>query len=157
VTVKYDPAYVPLAYPGGDVPQSRGVCTDVIIRALRRQGVDLQALIHKDMAANFPRYPQKWGLKKPDPNIDHRRVENIQCYLERSRKALPATRNPADYKPGDIVSWRLKSGRAHIGIVSFHTANGGRPLVIHNIGRGTVLEDFLFGAQITGHYRYWPK
>jgi len=157
VTVQYDPSYASLKYPGGDVPLSRGVCTDVVIRALRCQGVDLQKLIHEDMAKNFAAYPNKWGLARPDPNIDHRRVENIRRFLTRTRKALPLSTRPADYKAGDIVTWKLKSGRPHIGVVSDKKDPSGRPLIIHNIGRGTRLEDVLFAAPITGHFRFWPN
>lgn len=155
VTTKYDPRYATLAYPGGDVPIDRGVCTDVVIRALRKQEVDLQKFIHIDMACRFSAYPKKWGLTRPDKNIDHRRVENIQCYLERTKKDWPITSNAADYKPGDIVSWQLRGGRSHIGMVSLQKGDGGRYLVVHNIGGGVCLEDFLFAAKITGHYRYW--
>lgn len=157
VTVRYDPSYAQLIYPGGDVPLDRGVCTDVVIRALRRQGVDLQKLIHEDMAKNFSAYPKKWGLTRPDSNIDHRRVENIHRFLTRTGKALSLSTRPADYKAGDIVTWKLKSGRPHIGVVSDKTDRSGRPLVIHNIGRGARLEDVLFAAPITGHFRFWPN
>lgn len=157
VTRQYDPAYTAMKYPGGDVPLDRGVCTDVVIRALRHQDVDLQKLIHEDMAKHFAEYPSKWGLSRPDPNIDHRRVENIQCYLTRAKKAVPITMNPDHYRPGDIVTWQLKSGRAHIGIVSEQRSHQGRPLIIHNIGSGTILEDFLFEAKVTGHFRFWPQ
>lgn len=156
VTTRYDPAYVPLKYPGGDLPPDRGVCTDVVVRALRRQGVDLQKLVHEDMKRHFSAYPQKWGLKRPDPNIDHRRVENLQRLFVRKGKALPVSGRGEDYKAGEIVTWRLRSGRAHIGIVSGKRLPGGRPLVIHNIGSGVRLEDVLFSAEITGRFRYWP-
>lgn len=135
----------------------RGVCTDVVIRALRKQKVDLQKDIHVDMSGRFSAYPAKWGLSKPDKNIDHRRVENIQCYLQRTNKDRPITSNPADYKPGDIVAWQLRNGRSHIGVVSLQKSSGSRYLIVHNIGGGACLEDFLFAAKITGHYRYWGK
>lgn len=154
VTTKYDSKYSTLKYPGGDVPLERGVCTDVVIRALRNQNVDLQKNIHIDMSAHFSIYPRKWGLSKPDSNIDHRRVENIQCYLHRRVKDQPITDNPEDYAPGDIVTWQLRGGRSHIGIVSLQKGNHSY-LIVHNIGGGTQLEDYLFAKKITGHYRIW--
>ena len=113
-TLFYDPAYVQLTYPGGDVPQERGVCSDVVIRALRSQKVDLQKLVHEDMAKNFAEYPQKWKLKRPDSNIDHRRVPNLETWFSRHDKTRPTSKNPSDYQAGDIVSWRLDNGLAHI-------------------------------------------
>jgi uncharacterized protein YijF (DUF1287 family) len=155
-TTKYDPSYVRLDYPGGDVPIDRGVCTDVVIRALRAAGVDLQVLIHEDMKRSFESYPDNWGLSKPDRNIDHRRVPNIATFLRRKGKALPVTKDPADYQPGDIVAWKIPDGRPHMGIVSNVQVRGtGRCLAIHNIGRGAKLEDRLFTFEITGHYRYF--
>lgn len=155
-TLVYDPAYVQLAYPLGDVPIARGVCTDVVIRALRAVDVDLQQRVHEDMAANFALYPTAWGLSRPDANIDHRRVPNLMTYLTRQGKALPATRAAADYAPGDIVTWRLDNGRPHIGIVSAQAdSDSGNPLVIHNIGWGAQEEDMLFDYDITGHYRWF--
>ncbi len=154
VTVLYDPAYVTLKYPGGDVPIERGVCTDVVIRALRRLGKDLQVLVHTDMRQNFSVYPQKWGLKKPDRNIDHRRVPNLMCWFKRQGYALPVTTQEADYQPGDIVAWALSDGRPHIGIVShLPVPETRRYLCVHNIGAGAQLEDVLFAFQIIGHYR----
>jgi uncharacterized protein YijF (DUF1287 family) len=155
VTKLYDPAYKTLAYPGGDVPLDRGVCTDVVIRALRKQKVDLQVLIHEDMLKSFSQYPQKWNLTKPDKNIDHRRVENIACYLKRKKKTLKVTDLAKDYKPGDIVTWQLMGGRPHIGIVSSQIAKGERYGMVHNIGNGAQLEDCLFAYKITGHFRYF--
>jgi uncharacterized protein YijF (DUF1287 family) len=155
VTTGYDPAYRKLVYPGGDVPPETGVCCDVVIRALRRQGVDLQRRVHEDMKAGFSRYPKNWGLKAPDPNIDHRRVPNLVCYFGRQKWALPAGTNAAAYRPGDIVTWNLGNGLAHIGLVSDKRNAAGTPLVIHNIGRGAKEEDILFGFTITGHFR--PK
>ena len=135
-TLFYDPAYMQLTYPGGDVPQERGVCSDVVIRALRSQKVDLQKLVHEDMAKNFAEYPQKWQLKRPDSNIDHRRVPNLETWFSRHDKTRPTSKNPSDYQAGDIVSWRLDNGLAHIGVVSDGFARDGTPLVIHNIGAG---------------------
>ena len=155
VTLHYDPAYVRLAYPGGDVPIERGVCSDVLIRAFRKQGVDLQQLVHEDMRANFARYPQSWGLRTPDSNIDHRRVLNLQKFFGRRGLALPITQNAADYQAGDIVAYLLPGGLPHTGVVAERrTQEGGRPLLIHNIGAGAQIEDVLFAYRITGHYRW---
>ena len=154
VTVRYDPAYVRLSYPGGDVPASRGVCTDVVIRALRTQRIDLQQRVHEDMRAHFAEYPQKWGLRAADSNIDHRRVPNLQTWFERQGWSLPVTSRAADYRAGDLVTWMLPGNLPHIGIVSDRkTMSGGTPLIIHNIGRGTREEDILFDHRMTGHYR----
>lgn len=153
VTVGYDPAYVGLAYPGGDVPIESGVCTDVVVRALRQLGIDLQVRIHQDMKANFSKYPSKWQLKTPDKNIDHRRVPNIATYFVRRGYELPVSDTPQDYLPGDIV-W-IKLPLDHTGIVSDRTKDG-RPLLIHNVGRGTQEEDVLFSWDIVGHYRVLP-
>lgn len=153
VTVRYDPAYVVLAYPNGDVPQERGVCTDVAIRAFRAQGIDLQREVHEDMRANFARYPQKWGLRGPDRNIDHRRVPNLQVWFARQGWSLAPTRKAADYRAGDLVTWMLPGNLPHIGIVSDRKSLFGTPLIVHNIGRGAREEDILFDYAITGHYR----
>ena len=155
VTLLYDPAYVSLPFPGGDVPIDRGVCTDVVIRAYRGIGVDLQLLVNQDMRKAFPAYPRKWGLSRPDPNIDHRRVENLAVFFARHGQALPISLEAADYRPGDLVTWRLPDGHPHIGLVSDRSANG-RPLLVHNIGAGAKVEDILFASTITGHYRYLP-
>jgi uncharacterized protein YijF (DUF1287 family) len=155
-TLIYDPAYVKLAYPLGDVPLVRGVCTDVVIRALRHQDIDLQRQVHEDMKKHFRRYPNqpRWGLSKPDPNIDHRRVPNLQRYFERHGYAV----DDEKYLPGDIVIWMLRPNVGHIGIVSDKkTFPGNRPLVIHNIGQGTQETDILFDYAITGHYRIPPS
>jgi uncharacterized protein YijF (DUF1287 family) len=155
VTVHYDPAYVRLAYPGGDVPASRGVCSDVVIRALRRLGPDLQRLVHEDMRGNFSRYPNNWGLRRPDRNIDHRRVPNLQIYFARRGFALPITARAADYAPGDIVAYALPGGLPHVGVVATQrSTDGARPLLVHNIGAGAQLEDVLFAWEVTGHYRW---
>lgn len=159
-TVRYDGAYRAIAYPWGDVPQNIGVCTDVVIRSYRALGIDLQQQVHEDIAAHFSQYPSKriWGLTRPDKNIDHRRVPNLQTFLTRHGQTLPVSRNPQDYKPGDLVTWMIPGNLPHIGIVSDKTnAGSGNPMIIHNIGRGPELDDMLFSYQITGHYRYAPQ
>jgi uncharacterized protein YijF (DUF1287 family) len=156
VTTRYDPAYVRLAYPDGDVPADRGVCADVVVRAFRRQGVDLQVEVHQDMRRHFAAYPRTWGLRKPDANIDHRRVLNLETYLRRRGFRREHSFVPADYRPGDIVSWRLPGNLPHIGIVSDRKAGdgSGRPLVIHNVGAGAREEDVLFAWPQAGHFRW---
>ncbi len=155
-TLYYDPSYQRLAYPGGDVPLDRGVCTDVVIRAFRKANVDLQVRVHQDMKAAFSAYPQHWGLSRPDPNIDHRRVPNLMTFFERKDKALLLSHDPAGFLPGDVVAWRLPGGRLHIGIVStIRTTDARRYLLVHNIGAGAKLEDILFAYEIIGHYRYF--
>lgn len=158
LSVVYDPAYVALDYPGGDVPPDRGVCSDVIIRCYRVFQTDLQKLVHEDMRRAFAKYPKKWGLKRPDKNIDHRRVPNLQRFFERHGKVLPKSKSAADYAVGDIVAWDLNgNGLTHIGIV---VAPPGKPKarwIVHNIGAGPALEDCLFSWKIIGHYRYAPK
>jgi uncharacterized protein YijF (DUF1287 family) len=156
VTVSYDPAYRSMTYPGGDVPADRGVCTDVIVRALRQaRAIDLQKQVHQDMQANWDAYPHpwRWRLSKPDANIDHRRVPNLMTYFKRAGFTVPLTRTAADYLPGDIVSWDLGRGILHIGILSDSKAPGGQPFVLHNIGSGAREEDILFRYTIIGHYR----
>ncbi|WNF45064.1 DUF1287 domain-containing protein [Pseudomonas sp. SG20056] len=153
VTLSYDPAYRRLSYPNGDVPLNTGVCTDVVIRALRQQGLDLQQAVHQDMRANFRLYPKNWGLSRPDSNIDHRRVPNLMTWFKRQGWALAPGQDTARYRPGDIVTWDLGGGLTHIGIISDRQAGNGVPLVLHNIGRGTQEEDILFSFKITGHYR----
>ena len=153
VTVGYDPEYRTLTYPGGDVPRNTGVCTDVVTRALRVQGFDLQRTIHEDMAAHFAAYPQQWGLHAPDPNIDHRRVPNLMTFFKRHGWERAITAAAADYQPGDVVAWNLGGGITHIGIVSDARNPAGQPLVIHNIGQGTHEENVLFAFKIIGHYR----
>jgi hypothetical protein len=155
VTLHYDPAYARIAYPGGDVPLERGVCSDVVVRALRRQGIDLQRLVHEDMRASFAAYPNNWGATSPDRNIDHRRVLNLQRYFERRGFALPITRSARDYRAGDFVAYALPGNLPHIGIVSARgSEDGARPLLVHNIGQGAQLEDVLFTWPIVGHYRW---
>jgi uncharacterized protein YijF (DUF1287 family) len=157
VTVRYDSAYRSIPYPNGDVPMDRGVCTDVLIRAYRRLGIDLQFLVHEDMRSSWAAYPKLWGLSRPDRNIDHRRVPNLATFFARHGETLPADRRPQTYIAGDLVTWRLPSGVPHIGIVSSRTTPSGTPLVVHNIGRGAVEEDVLFQYTITGRYRYLPE
>ncbi|QWF15910.1 DUF1287 domain-containing protein [Lysobacter capsici] len=154
VVRRYDPAYVQLAYPGGDVAADRGVCTDVVIRALRSQGLDLQQTVHEDMRANFAAYPSIWRAKSTDRNIDHRRVPNLRRWFERQRWSLPVSTRAADYRAGDLVTWELNGGLPHIGIVSDRKSwDRQRPLILHNIARGTQEDDVLFDYPITGHYR----
>jgi uncharacterized protein len=155
VRVVYDPQYFSISYPNGDVPANKGVCTDVVIRAYRKIGIDLQKLVHEDMKANFVLYPKKWGLKTTDKNIDHRRVRNLMTFFTRKGTVLAKSTLAKDYQPGDIVCWDLGNGITHIGIISHKKSeNGLRQLVIHNVGAGQALEDFLFKYPIIGHYRY---
>ena len=156
VTLHYDPGYTRIGYPGGDVPIERGVCTDVVVRALRAAGIDLQRLVHEDMRQHFGAYPANWGLKRPDRNIDHRRVPNLETYFRRRGMETKVSDNPSDYAPGDIVSWTVPPHLPHIGIVSDVVSpdGSGRPLVVHNIGRGTQLEDVLFRFPQRGHFRW---
>ena len=156
VTTEYDPAYTKLTFPGGDVPAKTGVCADVVIRAFRAIEVDLQKELHDDMKKSFAKYPKKWGLKKPDTNIDHRRVPNLMTWFERQGKLLPLTTNANEYKPGDVVAWELAGGLTHIGIVSDVKADDQQThLIIHNIGAGAQIENRLFEWKIIGHYRYF--
>jgi uncharacterized protein len=156
LVVRYDPAYVVLAYPGGDVPADTGVCTDEVIRSYRSLGIDLQVLVHDDMAKNFSLYPKLWGMSRPDKNIDHRRVPNLQRFFERHGASLPVTELAADYRPGDLVAWDLDgNGLKHIGIVV--PAPGGQAAVgwiVHNIGAGPQCEPLLFAWKVIGHYRF---
>jgi uncharacterized protein YijF (DUF1287 family) len=157
VTLRYDGSYRALDYPNGDVPLESGVCTDVVIRALRTaRNLDLQKEVHEDMAAHFSEYPKIWGSKRPDKNIDHRRVPNLRTWFKRKGYSLPVTKNPKDYRPGDLVTCTVTSGRPHIMIVSDRTNSDGVPLVIHNIGAGAREENGLFTFPLTGHYRL-PK
>jgi uncharacterized protein len=150
----YDPAYVRIPYPMGDVPDDRGVCADTIVRAFRHAGVDLQQAVHEDMAANFSAYPKTWGLKRPDSNIDHRRVPNLETFFRRRGGALPVSARAADYRPGDIVSWRLTgTGLPHIGVVT-RQSEAGEPKLAHNIGAGTQIEKVLFNWKIAGWFRF---
>ena len=154
--VRYNPSYVQIPYPNGDVPANTGVCTDVVIRAYRKLGIDLQKEVHEDMTANFDKYPKKWGLSRPDKNIDHRRVPNLMVFFSRFGTVKEISQNPSDYHAGDIVCWDLDGqGLTHVGIVSKKKSEDGkRNLIIHNIGAGQVLEDCLFDWKIIGHYAY---
>lgn len=156
VTTRYDGAYRRIRYPMGDVPVQAGVCTDVVVRAWRAQGVDLQQLVHEDMRRAWHAYPKLWGLKRPDTNIDHRRVPNLAVFFRRRGQSLPASRQPGDYRPGDMVTWMLPGNLPHIGIISDRKSASGTPLVIHNVGAGTQEEDALLRWPVTGHYRYRP-
>lgn len=157
-TLRYDGSYQTLDYPNGDVPLESGVCTDVVIRALRSGlNLDLQKLVHEDMKANFSRYPKNWNLKRPDKNIDHRRVPNLKTYFKRKGYSLPLSKNPSDYKPGDLVTCTVPPNLPHIMIISDRSNATGQPYVIHNIGLGAQEEDRLFEFKITGHYRLAAK
>jgi len=154
-TVVYDPSYFSISYPNGDVPEGKGVCTDVVIRTYRKMGIDLQKEVHEDMKQNFNLYPKIWGLKRTDTNIDHRRVPNLMTFFKRHQAEKPITTNPNDYQPGDIVCWNLGGAITHIGIVVHKkSTDGKRNLIVHNIGSGQVVEDVLFAYTIIGHYRY---
>jgi uncharacterized protein YijF (DUF1287 family) len=153
--VVYDPQYISIDYPNGDVPHDRGVCTDVIIRAYRKAGIDLQKEVHEDMKAHFKDYPNKWGLSHPDKNIDHRRVLNLMTFFTRHGTVKKVTTTPEDYLPGDIVCWDLGGGITHIGIViNKRSVDDKRYLIVHNIGSGQIAEDVLFSYTIIGHYSF---
>ncbi|CAM4279730.1 DUF1287 domain-containing protein [Zobellia nedashkovskayae] len=155
--VIYDPSYFSIDYPNGDVPSDKGVCTDVVIRAYRKIGIDLQKEVHEDMKANFSVYPKNWGLTFTDKNIDHRRVPNLMTYFKRQGAEKPISDNPEDYASGDVVCWNLGGGTTHIGIVvGKKSEDGNRNLIVHNIGGGQVLADCFFVYTIIGHYRYKP-
>ncbi|MFM2230455.1 MAG: hypothetical protein RL607_1713 [Bacteroidota bacterium] len=155
--VVYTPDYVTIPYPGGDVPPKTGVCTDVVIRAFRKCNIDLQKEVHVDLKAHFSSYPnlKKWGLRTADKNIDHRRVPNLEVFFERKGKKLSNSTHSADYQPGDIVTWMINGKLPHIGIVT-HIKKDGVPMVVHNVGGGQIIEDFLFNYPMVGHYRYIP-
>lgn len=157
-TVRYDGRYFAIPYPNGDVPADVGVCTDLVIRSYRALGFDLQQAVHEDMRQQFEQYPSRriWGLTRPDPNIDHRRVPNLQVYFQRHGQVLPVSQRTQDYQPGDLVTWMLPGNLPHIGIVSSRGNGAGGYRVAHNIGRGPVLEDMLFRYPVTGHYRFVP-
>ena len=155
--VQYNGSYRNIAYPLGDVPDNTGVCTDVIIRAFRQIGVDLQQRVHEDMQAHFSAYPTIWGLKGPDSNIDHRRVPNLQTFFTRHGKSLPISGNTSHFQPGDIVTWMLPGNLPHIGIVTnIKDKLSQNPMIVHNIGSGPKLENMLFKYPINGHYRFQP-
>lgn len=152
-TTTYNPAYVSLAYPNGDVDSNTGVCADVVVRALRAVHIDLQKEIHEDISKHFSAYPNRWGMSKPDKNIDHRRVHNIMKYFERKGNSIPITTHADDYLPGDIVAWKLDNGLYHVGMISDEIDETETPLIIHNIGSGTKTANVLFRWKIIGHYR----
>ncbi len=153
--VVYDGSYFSIAYPNGDVPKGIGVCTDVVVRAYRKLGIDLQKEVHEDMKANFAEYPKLWGLKSTDKNIDHRRVPNLMTFFKRKGAEKNISNKASNYLPGDIVCWNLGGGLTHIGIVvDKKSLDGKRNLIVHNIGAGQVLADCLFDFKIIGHYRY---
>ena len=156
-SIDYDPAYFSIKYPNGDIPANKGVCTDVIIRTYRKLNIDLQKEVHEDMIANFSKYPnlKKWGMKKTDTNIDHRRVPNLEVFFERKGTKLPISEDSKDYKTGEIVTWMINNKLPHIGIVTNKKSEDGkRNLIVHNVGGGQVLEDCLFEYEIVGHYSY---
>ncbi len=153
--VTYDSRYFSIGYPNGDIPKDKGVCTDVIIRAYRTLGIDLQKEVHEDMISNFDKYPKNWGLKSTDTNIDHRRVHNLMTFFSQHGETKSITSNPADYLPGDIVTWDLGRGIPHIGIViNKKSPDNKRFLTVHNIGNGQEISDCLFKYKITGHFTY---
>lgn len=156
VTTGYDPSYVALDYPGGDVPETTGVCSDVVVRAFRKAGIDLQKEVYEDMKAARSEYSNKWGANNPDRNIDHRRVLNLMTYFKRQGKSLSISSSATDYQPGDVVAWELSNGIDHIGIVTnMLSASDDRYLIVHNIGAGTRVEDVLFDWTVKGHYRFF--
>lgn len=152
--IVYTPDYVSIKYPNGDVPAKTGVCSDVVIRAYRKLGIDLQKEVHEDMKANFSKYPTKWGLKKTDTNIDHRRVPNLEVFFERKGKKLTVSKNASDYKTGEMVTWMIGGKLPHIGIVTHKKSSNGNPMIVHNVGGGQVAEDCLFSWEIVGHYLF---
>ena len=158
--VIYNGSYRKISYPNGDVPAHTGVCTDVVIRSYRALGIDLQKEVHEEMKTHFKMFPNNWGLKRTDTNIDHRRVPNLQVFFKRRGQSLKTTSNAHDYQPGDLVTWMLDNHLPHIGIVVNRKSRDGKSyLIVHNIGAGPKLEDRLFDFKITGHYRYtgnWP-
>lgn len=153
--VKYTPDYVSIKYPNGDVPVKTGVCTDVVIRSYRKLDIDLQKEVHEDMKKNFSKYPKTWGLRNTDTNIDHRRVPNLETFFTRKGEKLTVSENPNDYKTGEIVTWMINGKLPHIGIITNKKSpDGKRPMIVHNVGAGQVLEDCLFSYTIVGHYKY---
>jgi uncharacterized protein len=147
----YDPAYRAIAYPMGDVADDRGVCADTVVRAFRAADVDLQALVHRDMRAAFASYPKIWGLTRPDANIDHRRVPNLETFFTRKGANLGRAVDVNALQSGDVISWRIPV--PHIGVVSTQSARG-RPLMVHNVGAGSRLEDVLFSWPLQGWFRW---
>ncbi|MFO1438025.1 MAG: DUF1287 domain-containing protein [Verrucomicrobiaceae bacterium] len=155
--VRYDPAYVKLDYPGGDVPADTGVCTDEVIRSYRKLGFDLQKLVHEDMKRHFAAYPKHWGLSAPDKNIDHRRVPNLQVFFKRQGASLPVTQNGSDYLPGDLITCTVAGKLPHIALVVPAPDGSSTPWIVHNIGQGPQCENRLFEFPLTGHYRWHPR
>jgi len=153
-TVRYDGRYMRLDYPGGDVPPTQGVCTDVVIRSYRALGLDLQVLIHEDMKANFTAYPPFWGLSRPDSNIDHRRVPNLQTFFTRQEAKIVTTGAKRVYQAGDVLSWILPGGLTHMGIVIAPATETSPAQIVHNIGLGPQQSDLPTGWRLTGQYRY---
>ena len=155
-TLHYDPAYVRRAYPGGDVPIERGVCSDVVIRAYRTAfDLDLQERVHRDMAANFAAYPRTWGLRGPDRNIDHRRVPNLETFMLRKGARLPLL---SPWRAGDLITQRLMPGNLpHIAIATGQKTAQGEEIIIENIGGGTKVATPHPSAQLHGHYRLAPN
>ncbi|HSS21881.1 MAG TPA: DUF1287 domain-containing protein [Pyrinomonadaceae bacterium] len=156
VTTGYDPSYQKLDYPNGDVPSETGVCSDVVVRAFRKAGIDLQKEVHEDMTAGWSAYPKKWGARGTDTNIDHRRVLNLMTYFDRQGKTLPLTTERADYLPGDVIAWQLSDGVEHIGVLTNLTQDNNY-LIVHNLGAGARVEDVLFAWKMIGHYRYFKN
>ncbi len=159
-TIHYDPSYFSITYPNGDIPKNKGVCTDVIIRAYRKLGIDLQKKVHEDMKVNFLKYPnlKKWGMTKTDTNIDHRRVPNLEVFFERKGIKLALSEEAKNYKPGEIVTWIINEKLPHIGIITNKKSyDGKRNLIVHNVGGGQVLEDCLFSYKIVGHFKYYDN
>ncbi|WP_394759012.1 DUF1287 domain-containing protein [Flavobacterium sp.] len=155
--IDYDPSYFAIKYPNGDIPKNKGVCTDVVIRSYRKLNIDLQKEVHIDLKTNFSKYPnlKKWGLTKPDTNIDHRRVPNLEIFFSRKGQKLKITNNSDDYKVGEIVTWLINNKLPHIGIITNKKSlDGKRPMIVHNVGNGQVLQDCLFSYEIVGHYKY---
>jgi uncharacterized protein YijF (DUF1287 family) len=156
VTTGYDPSWVKIDYPNGDVSSDTGVCSDVVVRAFRKAGIDLQKEVHEDMERAWSEYPRKWGARGTDANIDHRRVLNLTTYFDRQGKSLPITNERADYLPGDVVAWELSDGVEHIGILTnLSSEPDNHYLIVHNIGAGARVEDVLLAWKIIGHYRYF--
>lgn len=156
VTTGYDPSWVKIDYPNGDVPSDTGVCSDVIVRAFRKAGIDLQKEVHEDMTRAWSEYPRKWGARGTDTSIDHRRVLNLTTYFDRQGKSLPVTNERADYLPGDVVAWELSPGVEHIGILTNLSSEADKHyLIVHNIGAGARVEDVLLTWKIIGHYRHF--
>ncbi|HNP32690.1 MAG TPA: DUF1287 domain-containing protein [Flavobacterium sp.] len=153
--VVYTPTYVSIKYPNGDVPPKTGVCSDVVIRSYRKLGIDLQKEVHEDMINNFSKYPKIWGMSKTDTNIDHRRVPNLEVFFGRKGQTLPITNDGSNYKTGELVTWIIGNKYPHIGIVTNKkSSDGNRPMIVHNVGAGQVLEDCLFDWKIVGHFKY---